>query len=208
MFGGVQGGLSSTSVLLIIALAGTTVAPWQLFFQQSNVVDKRITPRWLSYERADTLIGTVLVIVGAAAVMLACAWAFAGSPLHGGYRDAGSCGGGAGGQRIAAGGHPVRHSATGRLYPGRRGGIALELLRRRGLLRVPPFASSPLASGALLSRQLRGVYLWSRPSSRCCPPPRWGSLRPGHRRSRGSFCRAQPCSCCCCATTARYLGHG
>ena len=31
-------------MLLIIAIVGTTVAPWLLFFQQSNVVDKRITP--------------------------------------------------------------------------------------------------------------------------------------------------------------------
>src|SRR5690348_5470226 len=49
---GVQGGLSSDSMLLVIAVVGTTVAPWQLFFQQSNVIDKRITPRWLSYEKA------------------------------------------------------------------------------------------------------------------------------------------------------------
>ena len=42
---GIAGGASSTSVLLIIAIVGTTVAPWQLFFQQSNIVDKRITPR-------------------------------------------------------------------------------------------------------------------------------------------------------------------
>src|SRR5579864_5288369 len=41
---GVQGGVTSTAVLLIIAIVGTTVAPWQLFFQQSNVIDKRITP--------------------------------------------------------------------------------------------------------------------------------------------------------------------
>src|SRR5579864_7820665 len=41
---GVQGGFTSTAVLLIIAIVGTTVAPWQLFFQQSNVIDKRITP--------------------------------------------------------------------------------------------------------------------------------------------------------------------
>src|SRR3984957_7443372 len=40
---GVHGGFNSTSVLLIIAIVGTTVAPWQLFFQQSNIVDKRIT---------------------------------------------------------------------------------------------------------------------------------------------------------------------
>ena len=39
------GGLDSTLLLLIVAIVGTTVAPWQLFFQQSNVVDKRITPR-------------------------------------------------------------------------------------------------------------------------------------------------------------------
>src|ERR1700686_168997 len=31
---GIQGGPNSTSVLLIIAIVGTTVAPWQLFFQQ------------------------------------------------------------------------------------------------------------------------------------------------------------------------------
>lgn len=90
VFGGVAGGASSTSVLLVLALAGTTVAPWQLFFQQSNVLDKRITPRFLPYERVDTLIGTVLVIVGAGAVMLACAWAFAGTPLHGHYHNAGA----------------------------------------------------------------------------------------------------------------------
>jgi len=87
---GVEGGLTSTSLLLIIALAGTTVAPWQLFFQQSNVVDKRITPRWLRYERADTLIGTVLIILGAVAVMLACAWALGGTPAHGHFHNAGA----------------------------------------------------------------------------------------------------------------------
>ena len=53
----VRGGLTSDAVLLIIAIVGTTVAPWQLFFQQSNVIDKRITPRWISYERWDTVIG-------------------------------------------------------------------------------------------------------------------------------------------------------
>src|SRR6202161_1971808 len=50
----VHGGVNSTAVLLIIAIVGTTVAPWQLFFQQSNVIDKRITPRFIKYERADT----------------------------------------------------------------------------------------------------------------------------------------------------------
>ena len=43
----IQGGVTSASILLLIAVVGTTVAPWQLFFQQSNVIDKRITPRWI-----------------------------------------------------------------------------------------------------------------------------------------------------------------
>jgi len=55
----IAGGFSSDAILLIIAIVGTTVAPWQLFFQQSNVVDKRITPRWMAYERADTVIGAL-----------------------------------------------------------------------------------------------------------------------------------------------------
>src|SRR5215472_14787911 len=31
---GVRGGLTGTAILLIVAIVGTTVAPWQLFFQQ------------------------------------------------------------------------------------------------------------------------------------------------------------------------------
>jgi NRAMP (natural resistance-associated macrophage protein)-like metal ion transporter len=85
---GVQGGLSSNAVLLIIAIVGTTVAPWQLFFQQSNVVDKRITPRWLSYERADTVIGAFVVVIGAAAIMMAAAAAFSGTKAFGNFSDA------------------------------------------------------------------------------------------------------------------------
>jgi Mn2+/Fe2+ NRAMP family transporter len=60
-------GPAEAAVLVAIALIGTTVSPW-LFFQQSNVVDKRITARWLPYERADTAIGTVPFAVGAVAV--------------------------------------------------------------------------------------------------------------------------------------------
>ncbi len=59
---GVSGGVTADAVLLIIAMVGTTVAPWQLFFQQSNVVDKRITPRFIGYERADTTIGAFVVV--------------------------------------------------------------------------------------------------------------------------------------------------
>ena len=85
---GIQGGLTSTSALLIIAIVGTTVAPWQLFFQQSNVIDKRITPRWFAYEKADTVIGSFVVVVGAAAIMMATASVFMGTPQFGNFQDA------------------------------------------------------------------------------------------------------------------------
>jgi NRAMP (natural resistance-associated macrophage protein)-like metal ion transporter len=76
---GIDGGLTSSGALMIFAIVGTTVAPWQLFFQQSNVVDKRITPRWLEYEKADTVLGAIVVVVGAAAIMVAAASAFSGT---------------------------------------------------------------------------------------------------------------------------------
>ena len=84
----IQGGLSSNGVLLIVAIVGTTVTPWQLFFQQSNVVDKRITPRWIHYERADTVIGVLVVVIGATAIMVASAFAFSGTPEAGHFTDA------------------------------------------------------------------------------------------------------------------------
>ncbi len=59
----IRGGATSSAVLLIISIIGTTVAPWQLFFQESNIVDKRITPRWLNYERVDTIIGSFVVVI-------------------------------------------------------------------------------------------------------------------------------------------------
>jgi Mn2+/Fe2+ NRAMP family transporter len=86
----ISGGVSSDSVLLIIAIVGTTVAPWQLFFQQSNVVDKRITPRFMAYERADTVIGAFVVIVGAAALLMIGEWAARSTNTVGGFSDAGA----------------------------------------------------------------------------------------------------------------------
>ena len=78
----------STVMLLIIGLVGTTVAPWQLFFQQSYVIDKRITTRFLKYEKADLWIGIAVVVVGAAAIIGFSAAAFAGTKGAGNFTDA------------------------------------------------------------------------------------------------------------------------
>ena len=83
------GGDLGQVMLLIIAIVGTTIAPWQLFFHQSYVVDKRITPRFMAYERVDLWIGIGLVVVGATAMMGIAATTFAGLPEFGAFSDAG-----------------------------------------------------------------------------------------------------------------------
>ena len=85
---GIQGGATSTAVLLIIAIVGTTVAPWQLFFQQSNVVNKRITPRFIGYERADTAFGAIVVVAGAIAIVVVAVFAVRGTDLVGKFTNA------------------------------------------------------------------------------------------------------------------------
>jgi len=86
---GIQESRLSEVMLLIIAIVGTTVAPWQLFFQQSYVIDKRISPRFIPYERADLWIGIVFVTVGAVALMAIAATTFAGHPEFGAFSDTG-----------------------------------------------------------------------------------------------------------------------
>jgi NRAMP (natural resistance-associated macrophage protein)-like metal ion transporter len=90
------GGKLSDVMLLIIGIVGTTVAPWQLFFQQSYVIDKRITPRFIKYERLDLWIGIALVIIGGAAIMAFTAATFAGQPEFGNFTDAGGIAAGIG----------------------------------------------------------------------------------------------------------------
>ncbi|KJF18361.1 NRAMP family divalent metal transporter [Acidithrix ferrooxidans] len=83
-----HGAQVSTVMLLIIGIVGTTVAPWQLFFQQSYVIDKRITPRFINYERADLWIGIGLVVIGAAAMFGFSSAVFAGHPEFGNFTNA------------------------------------------------------------------------------------------------------------------------
>ena len=85
-----QGAKLSDVMLLVIGIVGTTVAPWQLFFQQSYVIDKRITTQFINYERWDLVLGIVLVIVGAVAMMAFAAQTFAGKPEFGNFSDAGA----------------------------------------------------------------------------------------------------------------------
>jgi NRAMP (natural resistance-associated macrophage protein)-like metal ion transporter len=85
---GIRGGTSSAGVLLIISIIGTTVAPWQLYFQESNIADKKITPRWLNYERADTVIGSFIVVTVATLLIGVTAAGLSGHGTTSSYTNA------------------------------------------------------------------------------------------------------------------------
>lgn len=65
-----KGGISSELIFMIIAIVGTTVAPWQLFFQQSIIADKKLRFKDLKWARVDTFIGAVFTVVVAGCMML------------------------------------------------------------------------------------------------------------------------------------------
>jgi len=69
-------GKTGDLVFLIIAIVGTTIAPWQLFFQQSCVAEKRLRFGDLKWARLDTLIGAIFSILVAGAMMLTGAFAY------------------------------------------------------------------------------------------------------------------------------------
>lgn len=64
------GGITSSLIFLVIAIVGTTIAPWQLFFQQSCVAEKRLRFSDLKWARLDTLIGATFTVLVAGAMML------------------------------------------------------------------------------------------------------------------------------------------
>ncbi|MHB1844849.1 MAG: Nramp family divalent metal transporter [Deltaproteobacteria bacterium] len=65
-----RGGISAPLVFLVVAIVGTTIAPWQLFFQQSCVADKRLRFADLKWARLDTFLGACFTIAVAGAMML------------------------------------------------------------------------------------------------------------------------------------------
>lgn len=77
-------GLTAGWLFLVIAIVGTTIAPWQLFFQQSCIADKRLRFADLPWARLDTLLGAVFTIAVAGCMMLAGNAAYA---RHWGFTD-------------------------------------------------------------------------------------------------------------------------
>jgi NRAMP (natural resistance-associated macrophage protein)-like metal ion transporter len=60
-------------VAMMIALIGTTIAPWMQFYQQAAVVEKGITAEKYGYTRLDVIIGCLLAVIVALFIVVACA---------------------------------------------------------------------------------------------------------------------------------------
>jgi len=70
-------GISGAAMLtLIMANIGTTITPWQIFFQQSAVVDKGTDIKEVKFGKIDTFVGSFLTCVVAAFIIIAAAGVF------------------------------------------------------------------------------------------------------------------------------------
>ncbi len=55
--------LDTGYLLILAALVGTTIAPWQHFYLQAAVVEKRVGPRQYRHTRTDVLVGSISCMV-------------------------------------------------------------------------------------------------------------------------------------------------
>jgi NRAMP (natural resistance-associated macrophage protein)-like metal ion transporter len=69
--------MNTTNLAMVIALVGTTIAPWMQFYMQSTVIEKGLKMKHYRYTIIDIVVGCVVTIVVAFFIMVAC-----GSTLH------------------------------------------------------------------------------------------------------------------------------
>jgi Mn2+/Fe2+ NRAMP family transporter len=68
---------NTESITMVIALIGTTIAPWMQFYMQSSVIEKGLKIKDYKFTIIDIVIGCFMTIVVAFFIMVAC-----GSTLH------------------------------------------------------------------------------------------------------------------------------
>ena len=69
--------MNTQSLAMVIALVGTTIAPWMQFYMQSSVIEKGLKMKNYKYTLIDITVGCVATVVVAFFIMVAC-----GSTLH------------------------------------------------------------------------------------------------------------------------------
>jgi len=71
-----SGGLTGDMLFIILANIGTTITPWQIFFQQSAVVDKGLDLHDIKFGKVDTFAGALVTCIVAAFIIIATGAAF------------------------------------------------------------------------------------------------------------------------------------
>jgi len=64
--------LNTQSLAMVIALVGTTIAPWMQFYMQSSVIEKGLKMKNYRFTLIDIAVGCVVTIVVAFFIMVAC----------------------------------------------------------------------------------------------------------------------------------------
>lgn len=64
--------INTQSLAMVIALIGTTIAPWMQFYMQSSVIEKGLKMKHYKYTIIDITVGCVVTIVVAFFIMVAC----------------------------------------------------------------------------------------------------------------------------------------
>ncbi len=69
--------MNTQSLAMVIALVGTTIAPWMQFYMQASVIEKGLKMKNFRFTLIDIAVGCVVTVVVAFFIMVAC-----GSTLH------------------------------------------------------------------------------------------------------------------------------
>jgi len=64
--------MNTESLAMVIALVGTTIAPWMQFYMQSSVIEKGLKMKHYRYTIIDITVGCVVTVVVAFFIMVAC----------------------------------------------------------------------------------------------------------------------------------------
>lgn len=64
--------LNTQSITVVIALVGTTIAPWMQFYMQSSVIEKGLKIEDYKYTVIDIWVGCIVTVVVAFFIMVAC----------------------------------------------------------------------------------------------------------------------------------------
>jgi NRAMP (natural resistance-associated macrophage protein)-like metal ion transporter len=64
--------MSTQGLTMVIALVGTTIAPWMQFYMQSSVIEKGLQMKNYRYTLIDIIVGCVITVVVAFFIMVAC----------------------------------------------------------------------------------------------------------------------------------------